>query len=261
MDIAYDDLVLLRHDGNVAILTLNNPPRRNAFGQSMREVFLRHLLALQHDPECRAIVVTGAGGHFCSGGDLNEMKQRPYLESRLRLDVPTRIFKLLVTGSKPVVVAAEGNIAGAGLSLVAASDYAVAASDATFSCSFIKMGLIPDVGGLWSIQRRVGRRRAIEICGLGERFDAQAALDMQLINNMCAPGAALTQAMDIARRFASVPPVAMGVLKSALATGADTLDQAINTEINLQGLLFSTEDYDEAIRAFRERREPAFKGR
>jgi enoyl-CoA hydratase/carnithine racemase len=261
MDIAYDDLVLQKREDDIVILTLNNPQRRNAFGFSMREVFLRHLMALQQDPECRAIVVTGAGGQFCSGGDLNEMKQRPFLESRLRLDLPTRIFKLLVTGAKPVITAAEGNIAGAGISLVAASDYAIAASDSAFSCSFIKMGLIPDVGGLWSIQRRVGRRRAIEICGLGERFDASAAMEMQLINAVSPPGEALTQAIAVARRFARVPPVAMALLKSALATGADTLDQAINTEINLQGLLFASEDYDEAIQAFRGKREPDFKGR
>lgn len=261
MDIVRDDLVLLRRDEDVVILTLNNPTRCNAFSLSMREVFLQNLLTLQHDTTCRAIVVTGAGGQFCAGGDLNEMKRRPFLEARQRLDLPTRIFKLLVAGAKPVIVAAEGNIAGAGLSLVAAADYAIAASDATFSCAFIKVGVIPDVGGLWSIQRRVGRRRAIEICGLGERFDAQAAMDMQLINAVCTPGSALTQATDVARRFAKLPPVAMAVLKSALATGADTLDQAINTEINLQGLLFSTEDFDEAVSAFRDKREPEFKGR
>jgi enoyl-CoA hydratase/carnithine racemase len=191
---------------------------------------------------------------------MSEMRRRPVLEARQRMDLATRIFKLLVTGPKPCVVAAEGGVAGAGLSLLAASDYAVVAEDATLSCSFIKVGLVPDVGGLWSIPRRVGRRRAMELCGFGESIDAKAALEMELVNEIAPPGQALARAMEAARRFARNPAVAMALLRSALAVGADTLDQAVNTEINLQGALMNTEDFGEACDAFKDKRKPTFKG-
>jgi enoyl-CoA hydratase/carnithine racemase len=255
-----DSLVLLQRDADIAILTLNNPARRNAFGAPMREVFLRHLLQLEDDTSCRAIVVTGAGGQFCSGGDLSEMRQRPVLEARMRMETPGRIAKMLVSGPKPYIAAAEGNVAGAGLSLLAASDYGVVADNATLSCSFIKVGLIPDVGGLWSIPRRVGRRRAMEILGLGEVLNPDKALEIGLINEIAPPGQVLDRAVAVARRFAKTPPVAMALLRSALSAGADTLDQALNTEMNLQGVLMSTDDFGEASDAFREKRPPAFKG-
>ena len=254
-------LVLSQRDGEIAILTLNNPARRNALSLRMREVLYQHVLALEHDETVGAIVLTGAGGQFCAGGDLSEMHQRPMLEARLRMELPTRIFKLLVTGPKPFLVAAEGNVAGVGLSLLAASDYAVAASDAHLSCAFIKVGLAPDAGGLWSIPRRVGRRKALELCALGEPFDAAEALSIGMINAVSPPGEALAQAILVARKFARQPPVAMALLRSALSVGADTLDQAINTEIGIQGALMNTADFGEAASAFMQKRAPVFEGR
>ena len=260
MAVVYDDLVLCTREDAISVLTLHNPARRNAFSKDMQEVFLRHLLRLHDDPSCRVIVVTGVAGQFCSGGDLSEMHQRPALEARQRMDLATRIFKLLATGPKPFVAAAEGNVAKTGLSLLAASDYAVVAADARLACTFVKMGLLPDVGGLWSISRRVGPRRAMELCAFGESFGAQAALEMELINEIAVPGQALARAMEVARRFAKNPPLAMALLRSALATGAGTLDQAVNSEINLQSILMNTDDFSEALNAFRQKRKPVFKG-
>jgi enoyl-CoA hydratase/carnithine racemase len=259
--IPHQPLVLFHREGEIAVLTLNNPTRRNALSLRMREVLYEHLLEVEHDEQVRAIVLTGAGGQFCAGGDLSEMHQRPVLEARLRMDLPTRIFKLLVTGPKPFLVAAEGNVAGVGLSLLAASDYAVAASDARLSCAFIKVGLLPDAGGLWSIPRRVGRRKALELCALGEPFDAESALSMGMVNAVSPPGQALAQALVVARKMAQNPPVAMALLRAALSVGADTLDQAVNTEITMQGALMNTDDFGEAASAFMDKRPPVFRGR
>ena len=121
---------------------------------------------------CRAIVLTGAGGNLCAGGDITEMEQRPVLQGRMRMELAVRIFRLLVTGPKPFICAVEGNAAGCGVSFAAASDYCVAASDAKFKIAFIKVGLIPDVGGLWSIPRRIGHRKAMELAAFAEPFDA-----------------------------------------------------------------------------------------
>src|SRR5947209_15903030 len=190
---APQDILEVAYHGETAVMTLNNPRRLNAFNWAMRSAMYERLLEIEANDRCRAIVLTGAGGNLCAGGDISEMKHREILEARTRMDLPTRIFKLLVNGPKPFICAVEGNAAGAGVSFVAASDYAVAARDAKFSCAFIKVGLMPDVGAIWSLPRKVGHRKAMELCAFGEPFGAQAAVEMQLINRTCEPGHALEQ--------------------------------------------------------------------
>lgn len=253
--------VLLAWEGNIAVLTLNQPDRFNAVSLKMREALVAHLTELQADDNCRAIVLTGAGGNFCSGGDISEMKPREILEGRARVDLATRIFRMMVTGPKPIITAVEGRAFGCGVSFVAASDYAVAASDASFSCAFIKVGLMADFGGIWSIARRIGHRKAMEMCAFGDVYDASQALDMQLLNQTCHPGDALAAALAAAERFARNPPIAMAMLRTALNNGGDTIDQAISTEISNQALLMNTQDFAEATQAFREKRKPRFTGR
>jgi enoyl-CoA hydratase/carnithine racemase len=253
-----DEILQVRYDGNIAIMTMNNPKRLNAFNMKMRQVMYARLLEIVENEECRAIVLTGAGGNLCAGGDISEMKRRKIIEGRLRFDLPTRIFKLLVTGPKPFIVAVEGNCMGAGVSFVAASDYAVSASDAKFGCAWIKVGLMPDVGGIWSIPRKIGHRKAMELCALGDTFDANEALRLQLVNKLCEPGRALEEAIEVARRFAKTPPVAMALLKAALAN--ESLEQAINAEVDFQSVLMNTEDFSEAANAFMEKRKPNFTG-
>jgi enoyl-CoA hydratase/carnithine racemase len=256
-----EEIVQVRYEGCIAVMTLNNPKRMNAFSLEMRRTAYERLLEIEGNDACRAVVLTGAGGHFCAGGDIAEMKRREVIEARMRLDLPTRLFRLLVDGPKPFVCAVEGGAFGCGMSFVAASDYAVAAADAKFSCAFIKVGLMPDFGGIWSIARKVGHRKAMELCAFGETFDAQLALDMQLINRICEPGHALAAALEAAEKFARNPPVAMALLKSALNTGNATVDQAVSTEVNYQSVLIHTEDFGEATRAFMEKRKPNFTGR
>lgn len=256
-----DEVLQVRYEGAIAIMTLNNPKRLNAFNWAMRSAMYERLLEIEANEACRAIVLTGAGGNLCAGGDISEMKHREIIEARMRMDLPTRIFKLLVNGPKPFLCAVEGNAAGAGVSFVAASDYAVAASDARFTCAFIKVGLMPDVGAIWSLPRKVGHRKAMELCAFAEPFDAQAALDMQLINRICEPGRALQEAIGAAEKFARMPAVAMALMKSALNTGNDTVDLAMTTEVNYQSVLQNTEDFAEAAQAFAEKRKPNFKGR
>lgn len=255
-----DELLEVRLEGDVAVMTLNNPQRLNALNWAMRTAMYERLLELEANDTCRAIVLTGAGGNFCAGGDISEMERRPVSVGRARADVAVRIFRKLVGGPKPFICAVEGHAAGAGVSFVAASDYAVAASNARFSCAFIKVGLIPDFGALWSLPRKVGHRKAMELCALAEAFDAQSALGMQLINRVCAPGRALTEALEIAGRFAQAPALAMALLRSALNTGGETVEAAGATEVSFQSVLQDTGDFAEAVRAFTEKRRPRFTG-
>lgn len=251
----------VRYEGDIAVMTMNNPKRLNAFNWEMRSTMYERLLEVEANESCRAIVLQGAGGNLCAGGDISEMKHREIIEARMRMDLPTRIFKLLVNGPKPFICAVEGNAAGAGVSFVAASDYAVAARDSKFSCAFIKVGLMPDVGGIWSLPRKVGHRKAMELCAFGETFDAAEALRIQLVNALCEPGQALESALKIAAKFARAPALAMSLMRSALNTGNDTVDMAVTTEVNYSSVLQNSADFAEAAAAFAEKRKPIFTGR
>lgn len=253
--------ILLTRKGSIAILTLNNPTRLNAVGLATREALFDRLVELGADETCRAIILTGADGNFTAGGDISEMRPRAIVEGRMRVELSTRIFRAIVTSPKPVLTAIEGKAFGCGVSFAAASDYAVAASDATFSCAFVKVGLMADFGAIWSLTRRVGSRKAMELCAFAEPFGAPAAQALELVNEMSEPGQALTKAIEAAERFAANPPIAMTMLKAALNGGADSLDQAIATELDYVPLLMSTQDFAEATLAFREKRKPDFTGR
>jgi enoyl-CoA hydratase/carnithine racemase len=213
------------------------------------------------DAEVRAIVVTGAAGHFCAGGDISEMKERTLLENRERWNLVTALIRLIALGPKPVVAAVEGSAMGAGLSLAALSDYLVTARDAKFGAAFVKMGLLPDMGALWSVQQRVGPAKAREILGLARSFDGTEAARIGLANELVEPGQALARALAVAQEYAALPPVATALLKSAQAQGTDSLEAAIRSEVEFQAVAMGSGDHAEAVRAFAEKRAPKFEGR
>lgn len=227
------DVLPLSRDGAVCVLTMTYPERRNAFSLGMRTALLarfRHLM--YEDRNCRAIVLTGAGGTFCAGGDLSELKERPPIAARQVFDVPRELIRTMVQGPKPVVAAVEGAAFGAGLSLVAACDHVVAAADARFCAVFLKVGLLPDTGVLWTLPRRVGAGRARELMMLASEFDGERAAAMGLADRVVAPGTALAEAMVVAHALAAVPAGALARLKSAMGEGGGTPDEVLRAEID-----------------------------
>jgi enoyl-CoA hydratase/carnithine racemase len=256
-----DDMVPLTRDGAVAVLTLNFPARRNAYCLQMRTQLRERLEAVMADADVRAIVLTGAEGHFCAGGDISEMEQRSLLQNRERWNLVTSLIRLIALGPKPVVVAVEGTAMGAGLSIAVLADYLVVARNAKLGAAFLKVGLMPDMGALWSLQQRVGRAKAREILGLARAFDGVEAGRIGLANEVAEPGAALARAIEVAHEYAQLPPVASALLKSALAQGTDSLDAAIRTEVEFQAVAMGSQDHAEAVLAFKEKRAPRFEGR
>lgn len=257
-----NDVVLVRRDHSVTILTLNNSHRRNAFSLEMRQTYWQQLNNLMyHDPTCRAIVLTGANNMFCAGGDISEMKERTVLEDRERNSLLLSIFRLMVAGPKPIVAAVEGFAMGAGLSLAAACDYVVTSSTARYACAFLKVGLLPDMGIYWSLAKRVGGGKARELFLTAREFNGEEAELVGLANQLAAPGDTLEAALKIGRHYASMPPMATAHLKAVLATGANTLDEAVESEINLQPIMYHSDDHQEAVKAISEQREPVFIGR
>lgn len=258
--VAADDIVQVDREGAVAIVTLNYPKRRNAFSLKMRQTLLERLNQLMHHDPCRAIILTGAEGAFCVGGDISEMQVRTVLDYRERNQLPLDIFKLMVEGPKAIVTAIEGVAMGAGVSLAAASDYVVSASNARFACAFLKVGLMPDTGLFWSLSQRVGGGKARELMFTAQEFSGEDAARIGFANELVGPGEALSAALKVAHEYALMPPLAVAHLKAALANGIDSLDEAIETEVNLQPILRRSQDHIEATKAFMEKRSAVFVG-
>ena len=253
--------VLVEREGLIAIVTLNAPKRRNAFSLAMREALYQNLHALMHEAECCAIVLTGAAGTFCAGGDISEMQERTLLEYRERNLLPLDVFRLMVTGPKPVVAAVEGYAMGAGVSLAAAADYVVSAENVRYACAFVKVGLLPDSGIYWSLAQRVGPAKARELLMTAREFDGAEAGRIGFANEVVAAGSARAKALEIAAHFTTLPPVTLALLKSALATGTSTIEDACRVELDLNPLTRQTQDHHQAVAAFLEKRKPHFIGR
>lgn len=255
-----EDMAPVTREGAVAVITLTFPARRNALCLQMRQQLVAHLQDLMADPACRAIVLTGAAGHFCAGGDISEMRQRSLLENRNRWNLTTTLVRTMVAGPKPIVAAVDGSAFGAGLALVANCDHAVAGRDAKFGAAFLKMGVLPDGGALWSVPRKIGMAKARELFGLARQVDADEALRLGLVNQVAEPGTALEAAKRVAHEYAQMPPVASAMLKQVLAEGIDTLAEALRSEAEFQPVMMATSDHQEAVAAFQQKRKPVFTG-
>jgi enoyl-CoA hydratase/carnithine racemase len=253
--------VLLSHEGEIAIVTLNEPERRNALSIPLREK-LAEVLDEALAGDARAIVLTGAGGNFCSGGDIRSFDPNaPLVDVRDRIGRLHRVVRLLLTGRKPVIAAVDGYAFGAGVSIALACDHVVAARDARFCASFNRVALMADLGLLYTLPLRVGMGKARELLMLGEIVEAEEALAIRLVDRLAEPGKVLAAAIERARLFAAAPPVALAMTKAALARMPATLETVLQMEVDAQSALFRTEDHAEGRAAFLEKRPPQFKGR
>lgn len=252
--------VLAEQIDGVRLLTLNAPARRNAFSPEVREALHDRLAEAMGDAQARAIVITGAGGTFCAGGDIAAMVPGAGMEGRARVAGLQRIAQLLVGGPKVVLAAVEGHAAGAGLGLAAASDIVVAAEDAQFVSAFGRIGLMPDMGALWTLPWRIGLGATRRLVLSGETLSGREAARIGLADISCPPGAALETAMEKARAIAQGPTLAFGMAKSMLARHPASFDAFLKAEADGQGLLFTTDDFAEGRAAFLAKRRPDFRG-
>ncbi|MCK8784815.1 enoyl-CoA hydratase/isomerase family protein [Roseomonas sp. NAR14] len=249
-----------REDG-ILELTMSYPRRRNALARELREALVAHLERGMADPDCRAIILTGAGGHFCAGGDISGMSSNSGIETRNRLSWGHDLIKLLVNGDKPVIAAVEGHAAGAGLSVAAACDIVVASRAAVFTCSFNRIGLVPDLGAAWTLSRRMGLGRAKTLMLLGKSVEAAEAERLGIVDRLAEAGGALEAARALARDLAATAPLSAAMSKSLLNRALAPLEESLRAEADAQGLLFTTEDSAEGRAAFMEKRAPRFRGR
>ncbi|MDO7836353.1 enoyl-CoA hydratase/isomerase family protein [Sphingobium sp. HBC34] len=250
--------LLIERDGPVAILTLNNPARRNALSIAMRDALAAAIVTLGNDADCRALVLTGAAGHFCAGGDFQDFPRTTIHAARGRLEQGSAtLMRAMVAGRTPIIAAVEGHCVGAGVSLAAACDQVVMARGAKPRCAFVSAGLFPDLAGLWAIPRRVGLGQAKRLTMLGRAISADEALRIGLADELAEDGGALEAAKALAHELAAQPPLAVTMMKAIYAEG---LDDILRQEVGLQPILMTTHDHHEAIAAFYEKRPARFTG-
>jgi enoyl-CoA hydratase/carnithine racemase len=245
-------------DGDVAILTLDYPARRNALAMQMRAELAEAFDRLEGDANLRCIVVTGGGGNFSAGGDISGMNAEDVAAGRERFRLTHKLVRAMITNAKPIIAAVEGWAVGAGLALALCCDTVVAARDARFMAGFGKVGLVGDFGLLHTLPRRVGEGRAKQILLHNEQMDAIRAEAIGLVDRLVDAGSALAEAMRMAKALSGTAPLPVSMTKSYLATG---LADALEWERNVQSMLFLTQDHAEGKAAFLGKRTPEFTGR
>jgi enoyl-CoA hydratase/carnithine racemase len=223
----------------------------------LRTAMLDALERATGDRSVRAVVLTGSGGHFCSGGDISGMDVKDALAGRERMRRSHALVRLMVTGQLPIVAAVEGFCVGAGLSLACACDTVVAAEDARFGAGFGRIGLMADLGLPHTLPARIGQGRARQILLYHNQLTAPEAERIGLIDHVVPKGHALATALERARFLAEQAPAPMALTKQILGEG---LDRALEDERTFQSALFLTEDFNEGRAAFLEKRAPRFKG-
>jgi 2-(1,2-epoxy-1,2-dihydrophenyl)acetyl-CoA isomerase len=245
----------------VATITLNSPTKRNALEPAMREELAAAIRHIQQDLSIRAVVLTGAGGHFCSGGDLKNIAAAKLDNGGWlsRMQTLHEWVQVLLTLDRPVIAAVDGAAAGAGFSLALAADFVLATPRAWFNMSFLKVGLVPDVGALYTLPRVVGVQRAKEIMLSARDIDAQEALRLGIVMELHAPEQLLARAQAMARSFVGASPAAVSLVKRSLnnALGGGLPDM-LTAEAQAQALAAGTAEHREAVGRFLNKQAPLF---
>jgi len=252
--------VLREQQGAVAVLTVSNPKRRNAFSPEVRTALVGHLDDIAGDDSVRAIVITGAGGTFSAGGDLSTMQDMTAFEGRNRIVAGRQMVNALWSSEKPIVAAVEGFAFGAGLSLALLADWIVADEGAKFCASFGKVGLMGDMGLFWTLPQRVKAGKARRILMLADVVEAEEALKIGLVEEIAHKGEAMARAMAKAETMAASAPLPNRLTREALGQFPASLDDMLAYETHGQGLLFTSEDTKEGLASFFEKRRPVFRG-
>ena len=258
----YQTLVVER-TGPLATITLNRPDARNAIDLTMRQELVAALDEVEADAAARVLILTGSGGHFCAGGDVKTMRQRRQTaaEGRARVQMLNTMVLRLVDFPRPTIAMVDGYAVGAGTNLALCCDLVVASDRAKFGELFNKIGLVPDGGGTWLLSRLVGLARAKELIFTGDVFDAGEAARIGLVNRVVPVGELEKVTRALAEKIASGSPAVLRLAKHMVNRAATSdLAAALDLEAYSQGLAIASDDHQEGLAAFFDKRPPKFIG-
>lgn len=256
----------------IATITLNRPEALNALNLEMRYEILEALEDIEQDDDIRVVLITGAGRAFCSGGDVKGMRQSTSGSSPLdevdmfagreRLKGLGKVILKISQLEKPVIAAVNGVAAGAGFNLALACDLVIASEEARFVQSFVKLALVPDGGGFYSLVRRVGVAKAKELIFTGRMVEVEEAIRLGLVNLVVPTDKFLEEVLKFANQLADQPPKSMAISK-AILNKVDLMDLATELEYEAlaQSICSLSQDHREGVKAFFEKRPGQFKGR
>ncbi|MBC7380247.1 MAG: crotonase/enoyl-CoA hydratase family protein [Burkholderiaceae bacterium] len=262
------NFILYEQLGHVVTLTMNEPARRNPLtGNTAVADFLAAIDRIHNDTSVRAVILTGAGTAFSSGGDILDMERQASGEvtgMQIRQEYRTGIQRLplaLFNLEVPIIAAVNGAAIGAGMDLACMCDVRIASEHAKFAESFVKLGIIPGDGGAWLLPRLIGLSRASEMSFTGDVISAETAQNWGLVSRVVPAAELLPAAMDLATRIAANPPHAVRLTKRLLREAMNTrLDTLLEMAAAFQALSHQTDDHKEAVAAFLAKRAPVFKG-
>lgn len=260
----FDTMKVEDAGSGITVVTLNRPEVRNALNTRMGEELRQLFLPLKFTPgNLRCIVMTGAGDRaFCAGGDLKQRDGMTDDDWRLQHAIFEEAYYAVIDCSVPVIAAVNGAAYGGGCELALACDFIYAASGARFALTEVTIGIMPGGGGTQTLPRSVGERRAKELILTGRPFTAEEALDWGMVNAVLPPDQLMPGVMETARRIAGNAPISVRQAKKSIHHGLQTdLQTGLTIEVQAYERMISTADRREGIRAFNEKRKPAFEGR
>ncbi len=258
------ETLLWEQAGNVVTLSLNRPAKKNAISKQMFDELRSAFDKVATDDEVRCVVVTGAGGAFCTGADLSDPGNMvsTSFEFSDRMRNMNELVRAVIDCPKPTIAKVTGVAAGAGANLALGCDLIIASTEARFIQIFVKRGLVVDFGGSWTLTRLLPLNKAKELALLGDEISGEQADALGLLNRLCTPEEVDAVTKDLAHRIAALPPRTVQAIKANLNAAADqSLEETLADEQNTQSLIFTSEDTREAVIAFLEKREPRFTGR
>jgi 2-(1,2-epoxy-1,2-dihydrophenyl)acetyl-CoA isomerase len=258
-------LLEAKHE-SIATLVMNRPDRLNALNNELAVALNEALGRLANDETVNVVVITGAGRAFCAGGDLAAMGKGRQTGKTHELEPILRAGMQMVlkmrTMPQPVIAAVNGAAAGAGMNIALAADIRIAVEEATFGQNFVKVGLFPDYGGTYFLPQLVGPSKAAELFYTGDMLDAKTALRLGLVNQVVPAAQFEMEVKTLAQKIACGPSLAIRAAKKALfACDEKQLTQALDNEVREQVRCYLSEDCNEGIRAFFEKRPPRFQGK
>lgn len=244
-------------DDGITVLTIDRPEARNAFSPEIRGLFAEYCESMAKDEAVRAVVITGAGDHFCAGGDVKSMGSRDPDAMRERYSEMARVAEIVITFPKPLIAAVRGHAAGAGASVACLADVVVADDTAKFTVSFLNIGLVPDWGLTYTLPRRIGWAAARRLALTKERVDAAEGHRLGIVDVRAGDGDVMEVALEKARMLAASALGGYAAIK-AMTEDREALRAALRREAEVQMERARTWEHAEGVAAFKEKRRPDY---